>query len=99
MGRKRRYKIKETPYLPIIEQPCKLRLYLNDPTIQAKLEKGLPIPLTLKGKLIVAIGENQKLHIIFLNEKAKFMPVFLDLEDIKLTFPLELTKMTNKEVK
>jgi len=82
-----------TPYLPIIEQPCKLRLYLNDPTIQAKLREGLPIPLTLKGKLIVAIGEDQKLHIIFDNEKSKFMPVFFDLENIKLTFPLKLRKM------
>jgi len=74
-----------TAYFPIIKQPAKLRLYLNDPDVRKHLEKGeIPIPINLEGELLIALGEDNNLHIIFL--EPNFMPVFIDLEGNELKF-------------
>ena len=72
-------------YFPIIQQPAKLRLYLNDPRIKKHLKQDkIPVPLKLEGELLIALGEDNKLHIIFL--EPDFMPIFLDLEGSELKF-------------
>jgi len=84
MGRESRIK-GWTAYFPVIEQPAKLRLYLNDPSIIKHLEKSeLPIPIKLEGELLIALGEDNKLHVIF--KEPNFMPVFIDLEGNELKF-------------
>jgi len=87
---------KGTSYFPIIEQPAKLRLYLNDPEILEHLnQKKLPLPIKIKGTLLIAMGEDMKLHIIFLHKTARngFMPVFFDLEGMELKFTLGLASL------
>jgi len=76
-------------YLPVIRQPARLRLYLNDPEIFKHLVKSeLPIPIELDGEFLLAIGEDGKLHVIFGHETKEngFLPVFLDLEGTELKF-------------
>jgi len=76
-------------YLPLIRQPARLRLYLNDPEIFKHLVKSkLPIPIELDGEFLLAIGEDEKLHVIFEHgtEEDGFLPVFLDLEGTELNF-------------
>jgi len=87
-------------YLPIIRQPARLRLYLNDPEIYKHLVKGeLPIPIELDGEFILAVGEDGKLHVIFEHETEGdgFLPVFLDLEGAELKFA-ELKYCVDEEV-
>jgi len=83
----RKRKLRWTSYLPIVKQPAKLRLYLNDPEIAEHLKKkSIPVPIEVKGEFLMALGEDKKLHIIFIHENYGFMPVFFDLENAKLDF-------------
>lgn len=84
-------------YEVVAEAKAKLRLYLNDPLILKQLgmsdeelelyEHKLPIPIVIKGEVVLGKTSDGKTHYFFTHDNPDFIPVFFDLETAKLHKP------------